>query len=68
MTNLIAATIFDAAPDVALDSDLVAAGELLREILARTGAPGPPTSMDRPEVPLSASALLVNGRDQPRIG
>jgi superfamily II DNA or RNA helicase/HKD family nuclease len=68
MTNLIAATIFDAAPDVAMDSDLVAAGELLREILARTGAPGPPSPMDRPEVPLSTSALLVNGRDQPRIG
>lgn len=68
MANLIAATIFDAAPDVASNSDLVAAGELLREILARTGAPGPPARMDRPEVPLSASALLVNGRDQPRIG
>jgi HKD family nuclease len=40
----------------------------LREILERTGAPGPPTPVERPEVPLSASALLVNGRDQPRIG
>lgn len=68
MANLIAATIFEAAPDVASDLDLVAAGELLREILAKTGAPGPPAPMDRPEVPLSASALLVNGRDQPRIG
>jgi superfamily II DNA or RNA helicase/HKD family nuclease len=68
MANLIAATIFDAAPDVASNSDLVAAGEQLRGVLARTGAPGPPTGMDRPEVPLSASALLVNGRNQPRIG
>jgi superfamily II DNA or RNA helicase/HKD family nuclease len=68
MANRIAATIFDAAPDVASNSDLVAAGELLREILARTGAPGPLARMDRPEVPLSGSALLVNGRDQPRIG
>lgn len=68
MANLIAATIFEAAPDVASDLDLVAAGELLREILVRTGAPGPPARMDRPEVPLSESALLVNGRDQPRIG
>ncbi|MCC6433944.1 MAG: DUF3427 domain-containing protein [Acidimicrobiales bacterium] len=68
MANLIAATIFDAAPDVASNSELVAAGELLREILAKTGAPGRPQRTDRPEVPLSASALLVNGRDQPRIG
>jgi len=68
MANLIAATIFQAAPDVASDADLVAAGELLREILAPTGTPGPPIRADRPEVPLSASALLVNGRNQPRIG
>jgi HKD family nuclease len=53
---------------VATEEDLVGAGELLREILERTGAPGPPTPVERPEVPLSASALLVNGRDQPRIG
>ena len=68
MANLIAASIFEAAPDVASDSDLVAAGELLREILATSGTPGSPARADRPEVPLSASALLVNGRDQPRIG
>jgi superfamily II DNA or RNA helicase/HKD family nuclease len=68
MANRIAASILEAAPSVADDDDLVAAGELLREILARTGAPGPPTRAERPEVPLSASALLVNGRDQPRIG
>lgn len=68
MANVIAATILDAAPGVASETDLVAEGELLREILSRTGAPGPPAGMERPEVPLSASALLVNGRDQPRIG
>lgn len=68
MANRIAATILGAAPEVGNDTDLVASGETLREILKRTGAPGRPTSMERPEVPLSASALLVNGRDQPRIG
>jgi superfamily II DNA or RNA helicase len=68
LANRIAAAILSAAPEVASDDDLVAAGELLREILERTGSPGGPAPMDRPEVPLSASALLVNGRDQPRIG
>jgi superfamily II DNA or RNA helicase/HKD family nuclease len=72
MANRIAAMILDAAPEVTAGAgagaDLVAAGEELREILQRTGAPGPPLALARPEVPLSTSALLVNGRDQPRIG
>ncbi len=68
LANRMAAAILSAAPDASTDADLVAAGELLREILARTGAPGNPEPLDRPMVPLSASALLVNGRDQPRIG
>lgn len=68
MANQIAAAILVVAPDVGTDDDLVAAGEQLREILERTGAPGPAVPKERPEVPLSASALLVNGRDQPRIG
>lgn len=68
VTNRILATIQDAAPTVTSADDQVATGELLREILARTGAPGPPMPMLRPEIPLASNALLVNGRDQPSIG
>ncbi len=68
LANQIAAAIFEAAPHVAVDADLVAEGALLAEISSPTGTPHTPTQVERPEVPLSASALLVNGRDQPRIG
>jgi superfamily II DNA or RNA helicase/HKD family nuclease len=68
LANRVLATVLEVAPGVADPDDLIAAGEELREILEKTGAPGAPISKARPEVPLSASALLVNGRDQPRIG
>jgi superfamily II DNA or RNA helicase/HKD family nuclease len=68
LANQIAAAIRSAVPVVSSDDDLVAKGELLFEILDRAGVPGSPVGTDRPEVPLSASALLVNGRDQPRVG
>jgi superfamily II DNA or RNA helicase/HKD family nuclease len=68
LANRVLATVLDVAPGVADPDELIAAGEELREILETTGAPGPPISKARPEVPLSTSALLVNGRDQPRSG
>lgn len=68
LANRIAHAILDASPDTATDAELVAVGEELREILTPTGTPAAPQPTDRPEIPLSASALLVNGRDQPRIG
>ncbi|MBN1209730.1 MAG: DUF3427 domain-containing protein [Myxococcaceae bacterium] len=45
-----------------------AAHEVLLALLERPSHPGPPRVPARPEVPLSASALLVNGSTQPRIG
>ncbi|SEP28612.1 DUF3427 domain-containing protein [Trujillonella endophytica] len=33
-----------------------------------SGAPGPPAFPRRPDIPLSTSALLVNGPNEPRIG
>ena len=36
--------------------------------MAKSDVPGPTRFPRRPETPLSSSALLVNGRDQPRIG
>jgi superfamily II DNA or RNA helicase/HKD family nuclease len=51
------------------DERLIADEELL--LLARLPqptSPAPPQAPPRPEVPLSQSALLVNGQGQPRIG
>lgn len=44
------------------------AHEVLLAFLERPSHPGPPRVPARPEVPLSESALLVNGSTQPRIG
>lgn len=68
LANRIADAILRAAPGAGTEDELVAAAEELREILTPTGAPAALHPTERPEVPLSASALLVNGRDQPRIG
>ncbi|MGV9778773.1 phospholipase D-like domain-containing protein, partial [Streptosporangium sp. NPDC003464] len=43
-------------------------GQLLTEVRRPLGVPGRPEPLVRPEIPLSASALLVNGRGQPSIG
>ncbi len=67
LVNRIAAAIFESAP-TATSTDDLASTQQLREVLERIGAPGLPKMTARPEVPLSTSALLVNGRDQPRIG
>lgn len=69
MANVIARAIVDLVPETANVSDLLAEpAELLQAISDRTGVPGPVRFPPRPEIPLSYSALLVNGRDQPRIG
>ena len=50
---------------VPVRADLVSPpGALLAAIARRTGLPGAPTFPARPEVPLSTTALLVNGRGQ----
>ena len=68
IANGIAAAILAVAPNASTEELVHEPGELLREILERSGFPGRPIATPRPEVPLSSSALLVNGRDQPRIG
>ncbi|MDP9864800.1 MULTISPECIES: DEAD/DEAH box helicase [Streptosporangium] len=47
---------------------IVQPGQLLTEVRRPSGIPGRPEPRTRPEIPLSASALLVNGRGQPSIG
>ncbi|BCJ65840.1 DUF3427 domain-containing protein [Polymorphospora rubra] len=72
LTNRIAEAIAATLPraaDRADRTDLVAAShDVLTAIVPRPPAPTPVTFPVRPEVPLAASALLVNGRGQPRIG
>ncbi len=69
LANRIASAIVDIAPGVAGDGNLVAeAHDLLQAIAERPTGPGPVRFPLRPEIPLSATALLVNGRNQPRIG
>lgn len=69
LTNRIAEAIRALAPNVADEDDLVAESrDLLYALLHERDRPGPVRFPPRPEVPLSATALLVNGRDQPRIG
>lgn len=69
MTNRIAEAIRAVAPNVANEDDLVAESrDLLYALLHERSGPGPVRFPARPEVPLSATALLVNGRNQPRIG
>ena len=69
LTNEIAQAIATHAPGAATTNDLVAdSRELLHALTEHSGAPGPARFPPRPEIPLASSALLVNGRDQPRIG
>jgi superfamily II DNA or RNA helicase len=69
LANRIVAAIGDLAPETATDEDAVA--EPARTLLAVAtprNVPGAASYPERPATPLSTSALLVNGRGQPRIG
>ena len=69
LANRIVAAIGDLAPEAATYADAVA--EPARTLLAVAeprSVPGPASFPERPATPLSTSALLVNGRGQPRIG
>jgi superfamily II DNA or RNA helicase/HKD family nuclease len=69
LANRIVAAIGDLAPETAITADAVA--EPARTLLAVAeprSVPGPVSFPERPATPLSTSALLVNGRGQPRIG
>jgi superfamily II DNA or RNA helicase/HKD family nuclease len=69
LTNRIAQAIGAALPRVTEPGDLVAVShDLLTAIVDRPPVPAPIGFPPRPEIPLAASALLVNGRGQPRIG
>ncbi|MCO5973349.1 DUF3427 domain-containing protein [Actinoallomurus soli] len=67
--NGIAKAIASVVAEAVTDSDLVAdEQELLVAIAAGRRPDGSVPFPERPDIPLSSSALLVNGRDQPQIG
>jgi hypothetical protein len=69
LANRIVAALRDLAPETATHADAVV--EPARTLLAvaePSSVPGPVSFPERPATPLSMSALLVNGRGQPRIG
>ncbi|MGY1884140.1 hypothetical protein ACI799_02390 [Blastococcus sp. SYSU DS0753] len=69
LTNQIVQAIGTLAPAIADESDVVAGpARTLLAVATPSGVPGAVTFPERPAVPLSTSALLVNGRGQPRIG
>ncbi|MFW3171378.1 DUF3427 domain-containing protein [Geodermatophilus sp. CPCC 206100] len=69
LANRILAAIGDLAPDAAdMDDAIADPARTLLAIAPPSGVPGPASFPERPAVPLSTSALLVNGRGQPRIG
>jgi superfamily II DNA or RNA helicase len=57
------------SPEAAAPEDAIAEpGRNLLALAERSSAPGTVAFPRRPKIPLSTSALLVNGRGQPRIG
>ncbi|MEV5708639.1 DUF3427 domain-containing protein [Actinoallomurus sp. NPDC052274] len=67
--NRIAEAIASVVTDSVTDRDFIADGqELLLGIAPERRPDGTVVFPDRPDIPLSMSALLVNGRDQPQIG
>lgn len=66
--NRIIDQLVQLAPDLLSPDVLVEEMTQLLAVLPPASGPSGPRSLDRPEVPLSRSALLMNGRDQPRIG
>jgi hypothetical protein len=69
LANRMAQAITAIAPEVLGRGDFVSESrDVLQAIATSHSGPGPIRFPVRPEIPLSVSALLVNGRDQPRIG
>lgn len=67
--NRIGEAIAGIVPGAAIDDDLVADGHRVLFGIADGRLPDGSVSFpQRPDIPLSVSALLVNGRDQPQIG
>ncbi|WP_431917154.1 DUF3427 domain-containing protein [Micromonospora wenchangensis] len=69
LTNRIAEAIATLSPAATDQHDQIAdARNLLHAIAAPPTPPAQPAFPQRPTTPLSTGALLVNGRNQPRIG
>lgn len=69
LANGIVAAITALAPSAEVGTEVVLEpGRRLLAVAEDDGVPGPARFPQRPAVPLGASALLVNGRGQPRIG
>ncbi|MBY3555760.1 DUF3427 domain-containing protein, partial [Modestobacter lapidis] len=68
LANSIIKAVGALAPTAAADDGVAEPGRSVLAVVDRPAVPGPIVFPERPEVPLSASALLVNGRGQPRIG
>jgi HKD family nuclease len=69
LANRIVAAIGELAPDTATSADAITEpAQTLLAVAEPRSVPGQVTFPDRPATPLSTSALLVNGRGQPRIG
>ena len=69
LANRIVASIGELTPDSVAHDDAVAVpARVLLGLAAPKVVPGPASFPERPATPLSTSALLVNGRGQPRIG
>ncbi|ROO82944.1 superfamily II DNA or RNA helicase [Actinocorallia herbida] len=69
VANRIGAAIADVvAGSVREEDHLAASRDVLLEIAAGVQPDGTVSYLKRPDIPFSSSALLVNGRDQPKIG
>lgn len=66
--NLVIQHLAELAPELLDQEELIEEMRQLLSVKPEGVGAGPPRDLRRPEVPLSKSALLVNARDQPRIG
>lgn len=64
LVNTVVEALRKLSPETIKSGDLVAdSHDLLQAVVDRIAVPGPARFPERPFTPLSASALLVNGRD-----
>jgi superfamily II DNA or RNA helicase/HKD family nuclease len=68
IANRIAGLIAELVPEAAADAEAVVRGEELLAIASGRTLSGQVSFPERPLTPLTASALLMNGRGQPSIG
>ncbi|WP_448616207.1 DUF3427 domain-containing protein [Modestobacter sp. URMC 112] len=68
LANSIVKAVSALSPAAAPEDSIAEPGRSVLAVVDPPSTPGPIVFPERPEVPLSASALLVNGRGQPRIG